>query len=97
MRRIMLVVTMALVMAAMMVAMAAPAFAGGTCRDTNFGDNCVFAVGSPDVNVQMHQLTNFQSGLHLFGHKHNVHGSGEPFVVNCHVKEGEDLACHGPK
>jgi hypothetical protein len=40
MRRIMMLVTAALVMAAMMVAMTAPAFAAGTCREAQGDFTC---------------------------------------------------------
>jgi hypothetical protein len=93
----MLVVTAALVMAAMMVAMAMPAFVAGGCANTEAAvNNCVFVSGDSDVNAQNHLLVNPKTGTFLHQRHYNVHGTDDKNAGTCKVglTPPTDTVCH---
>ncbi len=97
MRRIMVLLTVAALMAALMVAMALPAFAGGggTCHYTEAGSNCVILGGSRSGNGLYHDQTNTQSDMILIQIISHEHGSGDPVVGICNDNDkGQDQNCH---
>jgi hypothetical protein len=96
MRRILRVMTVALVMAAVLVAMAAPAFAAP--GDNKSRVEILAGGGGADfANSNFLSLTNPQSDLIVVHHTQNVHGSGDPLVNNCNTnkvtKGNEELPC----
>ena len=96
----MLVVTAALVMAAMMVAMAMPAFAAGGCANTKAAvNNCVFTGGDSEQSGGFHGLVNPKTGTYLYQQHYNDHGTGDKNAYTCKVAIGSggsgDETCHG--
>ena len=98
MKRILRVMTAALVMATMMVAMVMPAFAAP--KDCAKGVyNCVSAGGDSDLSYQAHYLVNHQTGTYLYQSVYNDHGTGDKNAYTCKVAIGSggsgDETCHG--
>ena len=89
-----MVASVVAVVAAMMVAMAMPAFAGGTCRYTEAGSNCVIVGGTRSGNGLYHDQTNTRSDMILIQNISNEHGSGDPVVGICNDNDkGKDQNC----
>jgi hypothetical protein len=99
MKRIMLVVTAALAMATMMVAMAMPAFAAPPgCTSTEVIDsNCVFAGGYSEQSGLFHGLVNLRTGTYLYQIVYNDHGTDlqEAYTCRAALESLTDTTCHG--
>ena len=98
MRRIMLMVTAALVTAAMMVAMAAPAFAVPKgCTITQAILNCPLAGGDSEQSGSNHYLVNNKTGTILYQQHYNIHGTDLQQANTCKAQLGniDSTDCHG--
>jgi len=79
----------ALVMAAMLVATAAPAFAigCGVPMPEDVGTLCAVGGGDADTTGTQTQLVNERSGFTVLHTTGNIHGSGDPSITNCVFEE----------
>ena len=96
MRRIFSVIAVAALMAVMVIATEAPAFAdprGVTPEQSLVFDNITSAGGSREANGAFHQLVNPKSDLIVVNDIQNIHGSGDPFVENCNTRGQDGTIC----
>ncbi len=95
MRRIILVLAVVALMAVMVIATGAPAFADprGVTPEQSPVSNITEAGGIREANAAVHQLVNPKSDLIVVNTIRNIHGSGDPFVENCNYKGQDGTNC----
>ena len=95
MRRIVFGSWVVALMAVMVIATEAPAFAAphGITPEQSPVDNYAGGAGTREVNAAHHQLVNHKSDLIVVHNTRNFHGSGDPFVGNCNTKGQDGTIC----